>query len=117
MIAPYSAQVAVLRADPRLQGVEVDTVNAFQGREAEAVVVSFVRSNPDGVLGFVDDRRRLTVAITRARRAWVGVGDSATLSSSALFSDLLERVAAVGAHDSVWVPPWDEALSWDADGA
>ena len=110
VIAPYSAQVARLRA--RLPGVEVNTVNAFQGREKEVILCSWVRSNPDGELGFVADGRRLTVALTRARRLLVCVGDSATLSYSARFAELLERVQALpgAAWLTVWEPPWDSAL-------
>lgn len=106
VIAPYSAQVQRLSH----LGVEVATVNAFQGREKEVIVCSFVRSNHFGELGFVADRRRLTVAITRARRAWIGVGNTATLSVDASFADLFERVTAVGVLDSVWVEPWSAVL-------
>ena len=56
-------------------------MNAFQGREKDAIVVTFVRSNPDQELGFVADERRLTVAVTRARRQLVLIGDSATLDA------------------------------------
>ncbi|MCB9676991.1 MAG: AAA family ATPase [Alphaproteobacteria bacterium] len=107
VIAPYSAQVARLAALPEAKGVEVATVNAFQGREAEAVIVSFTRSNPDGELGFVADRRRLTVAVTRARRLLLMFGDSATLTAHPMFGDLLDRVEV----QSVWEPPWDSAGS------
>lgn len=106
VIAPYSAQVQRLSG----LGVEVATVNAFQGREKEVIVCSFVRSNHIGELGFVADRRRLTVAITRARRAWIGVGDSATLSVDKSFADLFARVVRVGELDSVWVEPWSAVL-------
>jgi len=50
------------------------------------------------------------VAITRARRAWIGVGNSATLSVDKSFADLFERVATVGELDSVWVEPWSAVL-------
>jgi superfamily I DNA and/or RNA helicase len=104
VITPYSAQVARLRS--RLAGIEVATVNAFQGREKEAVVVSLVRSNPDGELGFVADRRRLVVALTRARRALVLVGDGATLAHAPIFADLLGRIDAVGGLQSAWSERW-----------
>jgi superfamily I DNA and/or RNA helicase len=101
VIAAYRAQVLRLRA--RLPaGVEVSTVDAFQGREAEAVLVSFVRSNPDGALGFVADLRRLTVAITRARRLLWMVGDSATLGQHPRFAEVFEAVAAAGGWRSIW---------------
>ncbi|MFZ5479327.1 MAG: AAA domain-containing protein [Myxococcota bacterium] len=91
VIAPYSAQVARLRA-ALPETIEVGTVNAFQGREKDVIVASFVRSNAEGELGFVSDPRRLNVAVTRARRLFVGVGDSATLGRSPAFARLLESV-------------------------
>lgn len=106
VIAPYRAQVVRLQADPRLAGVEVATVNAFQGREKEAVVVSFCRSNVEGEVGFVGDRRRLVVSLTRAKRALVLVGDSATVGRLPLLAEVLDRLAADGAIVSVWEPDW-----------
>lgn len=111
VIAPYTAQVVRLGRHPALAGVEVATVNSFQGREKEAIVCSFVRSNVDGELGFVADRRRLTVAVSRARRKLVLVGDSATLSVAPEFADLLERAQLLDAYATVWEPPWDAVVS------
>lgn len=107
VIAPYSAQVERLVALPEAAGVEVATVNAFQGREAEAILVSFTRSNENGELGFVADRRRLTVALTRARRLLWMCGDSATLSRSADYAALLAQMTGI---ESIWEPPWSEAV-------
>jgi superfamily I DNA and/or RNA helicase len=93
--------------------VEVATVNAFQGREKEVIVCSFVRSNEDGDVGFVSDPRRLVVAVTRARRQLVCVGDSATLAAVPAFASLMDRIAQRGAPawQSVWEPPWDAVFS------
>lgn len=110
VIAPYSAQVSRLKAEAALADIEVATVNAFQGREKEAIVASFVRSNPDGELGFVDDPRRLVVTLTRARRGFVGIGDASTLSHSALHREVLDGIDRVGALTSVWSPPWSAVL-------
>ncbi len=98
VITPYSAQLARIRA--RLPELESGTVNAFQGREKEVILASFVRSNPDGEIGFVADPRRLNVSITRARRLFVGIGDSATLSRSAGFARLIEAVG--DGYTSAW---------------
>jgi len=106
VIAPYSAQVARLAALPQSNGVEVATVNAFQGREAEAILISFTRANQDGELGFVADRRRLTVAVTRARRLLWMFGDSATLTRHPDFAQLLDDVEV----QSIWQQPWNVAL-------
>src|SRR5207248_4302763 len=75
VIAPYRAQVRLLRdllAD--VSGLEIDSVDGFQGREKEAVVFSLVRSNAEGEIGFLADVRRTNVALTRARRKLVVIG-------------------------------------------
>ena len=110
VITPYSAQVARLRADPALAGVEIATVNGFQGREKEAILCSFVRSSDRGGVGFLEDARRLTVALTRARRLWLGCGDAGTLERARPFAPVLDRLGAIGAWRTVWEPPWDAAL-------
>ncbi len=99
---PYRAQRARLRALPALQGVTVDTINAFQGREREAMVLSLVRANERGELGFVADERRLTVAVTRARRALVVVGELATLTAHPRLAWIAAEAEAGGALRSVW---------------
>lgn len=99
VIAPYRAQVRLLRQ--RLpEAVEVDTVDAFQGREKEAILLSFTRSNTVGEVGFLKDERRLNVAITRARRHLMIVGDSGILGSHARFAALLQHVEACGGYRS-----------------
>lgn len=69
--APYGAQVELLRSRlasvPGAEKVEVASVDSFQGREADAVVISMVRSNDKGSVGFLTDQRRMNVAVTRAR--------------------------------------------------
>jgi len=102
VIAPYSAQVRLLRERLRVTGLEVASVDGWQGREAEAVVISLVRSNPIGEVGFLGDVRRLNVALTRARRKLIVIGDSATLSTLPFFRRLLEYFEALGAYRTVW---------------
>ena len=109
VIAPYSAQVSRIRA-VLPAGVEVATVNAFQGREKEAIVCSFVRSNPERELGFVADGRRLTVAVTRARRSLLCVGDATTLGAARRFGALMERFQQSDSWATVWEPPWDQLI-------
>jgi ATP-dependent RNA/DNA helicase IGHMBP2 len=102
VITPYAAQVRLLRELLRGAGVEIDSVDGFQGREKEAVVISFVRSNPEGEIGFLADVRRTNVALTRARRALIVIGDSATLSNHEFYQRLLGYFESVGAYGSVW---------------
>ena len=103
VIAPYSAQVRRLRERLRdVPGLEIDSVDGFQGREKEAVVLSLVRSNAEGEVGFLADVRRTNVALTRARRGLVVIGDSATLSNLAFYARLFEYFEAIGAYHTVW---------------
>ena len=102
IIAPYAAQVRLLRRSGSYNAVEIDTVDGFQGREKECVLISTVRSNPDGEIGFLGDARRMNVAITRARRKLIVVGDSATLGHSSFFKSLLDYFESVGGYRSVW---------------
>lgn len=82
LLAPYSAQVSALAAafpPSEYPGMEVGTIDALQGREQEVVVISLVRSNEEGEVGFLSEKRRLNVAMTRAKRQLVVVGDSETI--------------------------------------
>jgi superfamily I DNA and/or RNA helicase len=102
VIAPYAAQVRFLREQLPVAGLEIDSVDGFQGREKEAVVVSLVRSNPQAEIGFLADVRRMNVAMTRARRKLLVVGDSATVSSHPFYRRMIEYFEAVGAYRTVW---------------
>ncbi len=102
VIAPYAAQVRWLREHCESDALEVDTVDGFQGREKEAVVISLVRSNRNGEIGFLADTRRMNVALTRARRKLIIVGDSATLASHEFYSTLLEYLESISAYHTVW---------------
>ena len=102
LIAPYRAQVRLLRDMLPIDGLEIDSVDAFQGREKEAVVISMVRSNAEGEIGFLGDTRRTNVALTRARRKLVVIGDSATLSSDPFYQRLIAYFESIGAYASVW---------------
>lgn len=103
VITPYRAQVRKLRERlSDVPAVEVDSVDGFQGRENEAMVISLVRSNPAGQIGFLADTRRTNVAFTRARRALVVIGDSATLSNHPFYLRMVGHLEAIGAYGSVW---------------
>jgi superfamily I DNA and/or RNA helicase len=102
VITPYAAQVRLLRSLLTIDGLEIDTVDGFQGREKEAVVISLVRSNSNGELGFLTDTRRMNVALTRARRKLIVIGDSATIARHPFYERLLSHFERHGAHTSVW---------------
>jgi predicted DNA helicase len=105
VISPYDGQVQRLRqflAARCEEGLEVDTVDGFQGREKEAVVVSLVRANDRGEVGFLADVRRINVALTRARRKLVVVGDGATIARHPFHDALLRHAQASGAWRSAW---------------
>ena len=102
MIAPYAAQVRLLRELLAVPGLEIDSVDGFQGREKEAVVISLVRSNPKGEIGFLADVRRMNVAMTRARRKLLVVGDSATLAGHPFYQRMIEYFEGLGAYRTVW---------------
>jgi hypothetical protein len=109
VITPYLAQARLLRElldDALDAGLEVGTVDGFQGREKEAVIVDLVRSNEDGALGFLTDVRRMNVAITRARRFLMVVGDSATLARHPFYEAFMAHAEAASAWLSAWA---DEA--------
>ncbi|MBN1203307.1 MAG: AAA family ATPase [Myxococcaceae bacterium] len=107
VITPYSAQSFHLRerVEALSPDVEVDTVDAFQGREKDAILVTLTRSNSEGQLGFLTDLRRMNVALTRARRHLFVVGDSATLSSHPFYARFIEGTQAEGGYRSAWEWP------------
>ena len=105
VISPYDAQVQRLRqvlAARVEEGLEVDSVDGFQGREKDAVVVSLVRSNDLGEVGFLSDVRRMNVAITRARKKLVVVGDSATVARHPFYESFVRHAQETGGWRSAW---------------
>ncbi len=102
VISPYAAQVRLLREKLASTEVGVDTIDGFQGQEREAILISLVRSNGDGDVGFLSDTRRMNVALTRARRKLVVVGDTATLCQHPFYAKLVEYFEQWGAYKSVW---------------
>lgn len=102
VITPYAAQARRIRELVADDAVEVDTVDGFQGREKEAILISLVRSNEDGEIGFLAEVRRMNVALTRARRKLLVIGDSATLSGDAFYALLFEYIEKNGTYATVW---------------
>jgi len=110
IITPYSAQVERLtklaEASEELSAVDryvtINTVDAFQGQERDIIAISFVRSNDKGEIGFLGDIRRTNVAMTRAKKKLIMVGDSATLGTHAFYTALLEYVQHKEFYRSAW---------------
>ncbi len=106
VVTPYTAQVRLLTdlfsegggfdEGGRFAGLEVRSVDGYQGREKEVIVFCTVRSNPDGDIGFLADQRRLNVAVTRARRGLVVIGDATTLRRDGVWRSWLEWVEESG---------------------
>ncbi len=110
IITPYSAQVERLaklaEASEEISTigryVTINTVDAFQGQERDIIAISFVRSNEKSEVGFLSDIRRTNVAMTRARKKLIMVGDSATLGTHPFYLELLEYVQQKGFYKSAW---------------
>lgn len=102
IIAPYAAQVRLLRSRLELEGLEIDTVDGFQGREKEVVLLTMVRSNAEAIIGFLSDQRRSNVAMTRAKRKLIMVGDSATLCVHDFYAEVLKYFEDQDAYQSVF---------------
>ncbi|XP_055802390.1 uncharacterized protein LOC129871491 isoform X2 [Solanum dulcamara] len=94
LITPYAAQVVFLKTlksnVDKLKEMEISTVDGFQGREKEAIIISMVRSNSKKEVGFLSDRRRMNVAVTRARRQCCLVCDTETVSGDKFLKGLIE---------------------------
>lgn len=117
VVTPYNAQLSLLSHDLGLKeafpGIELGSVDGFQGREKEAVIVSLVRSNEEGDVGFLGEKRRLNVAMTRPRRHLCVIGDSETVGKGSKFlkrwMEHLEKEADLRYPDvaelqAVWEP-------------
>ena len=89
IISPYADQVKIIQDKTP---VEVKTVDGFQGREKEIIIISTVRSNENGNIGFLKDLRRLNVAITRAKRKLIIIGNKNTLKHNPTYARLIEFV-------------------------
>ena len=100
IISPYKAQVQYLRSKLRNNAslrpyrnlMSINTVDGFQGQERDVIFISLVRANEEGQIGFLNDLRRMNVAITRARMKLVILGDAATLTRHSFYKKLMESI-------------------------
>ncbi|PSQ80629.1 MAG: IGHMBP2 family helicase, partial [Bacteroidetes bacterium QS_1_63_11] len=96
VISPYDDQVDRIDDQIGIEDLEVDTVDGFQGREKEAVLLSLVRSNDRGEIGFLGEPRRFNVAVTRARRKAVVVGDASTVAAGDVYDRFIRYAEQEG---------------------
>jgi len=92
LISPYKDQAEWIRGRIDNERIEIDTVDGFQGREKEMIVLSLVRTNDSGNIGFLKDLRRLNVSLTRAKKKLVVIGDSPTVSNHPCYRGLIDYV-------------------------
>lgn len=101
LISPYAGQVALAK-ETISSRLRISTIDSFQGQEYPIVIISLVRSNEDGGIGFLKDYRRMNVAMTRAKDRLYVVGDSATLGKDNFYLAFINYVEKHGAYRSVW---------------
>ena len=100
LISPYKAQVQYIRTlirknsffRPYRKLININTVDGFQGQEKDVIFISLVRANDQGQIGFLNDLRRMNVAITRAKMKLVVLGNSDTLIKHAFYRELIEYI-------------------------
>lgn len=110
VISPYKQQIGVLKEQllhtPALKlygdKIAVNTIDSFQGQERDVVYISMTRSNAAGEIGFLSDIRRMNVAMTRARKKLVVIGDSATLSQLSFYLNFITYAEQHNAYKSAW---------------
>ena len=103
VISPYRAQVQYLRRllkkkdffKPYRHLISVNTVDGFQGQERDVILISLVRANDEGQIGFLRDLRRMNVAITRARMKLIILGDASTMTRHPFYKKLYEYIDAL----------------------
>ncbi len=111
IISPYKAQVNLLREiyegqfseeDPIFTKVAINTVDSFQGQERDIIYIGLVRSNEKGEIGFLADTRRMNVAMTRAKKKLVVIGDSSTIGQNDFYEKFLDYIQEIGAYRSAF---------------
>ena len=107
IISPYKAQVLAMEEHFSEEWVSsyditVNTIDSFQGQERDVIYISLARSNEDGVIGFLSDLRRMNVAMTRAKKKLVIIGDSGTLANHKFYQDFLTYTEGISAYVSAF---------------
>jgi superfamily I DNA and/or RNA helicase len=110
IISPYRLQVQLLQEQAPHSSelrryshkITVNTIDSFQGQERDIIYIGMTRSNPDSRIGFLAEVRRMNVAMTRARRKLVVIGDSATLAQTPFYAGFIEYAERHNAYNSAW---------------
>ncbi len=102
IISPYRRQVTLLEEMIINYAGNAQTIDSFQGQEKELIIVSLVRSNENGIIGFLKDYRRMNVALTRAKKKLIIIGDSATIGNDSFYQNLLDYIEKQGTYRSAW---------------
>lgn len=108
LISPYREQILHMKQeveeDERLEDVPlaINSIDGFQGQEREIVYISLVRSNDKGEIGFLNDYRRMNVALTRAKKLLVVIGDSATVGRYKFYEEFIDYVEKNGEYQTAW---------------
>ena len=110
VISPYKEQIRILKEqllnypDLAIFGnkISVNTIDSFQGQERDVVYISMTRSNNEGDIGFLSDIRRMNVAMTRARKKLVVIGDSSTLAQLPFYANFITYAEQLGGYKSAW---------------
>ncbi len=110
VVSPYKEQVQYLTThiaedvdfDNFRSQIAIKTIDGFQGQERDVIYISLVRSNDLKEIGFLNDIRRMNVALTRAKKKLVVIGDSATLANHSFYKSFLDYTESINAYKSAW---------------
>jgi superfamily I DNA and/or RNA helicase len=100
-ISPYSGQVNYAK-EILPSSMRISTIDSFQGQEEETIIISLVRSNSEGQIGFLKDHRRMNVALTRAKENLFIIGDSTTLAKDPYFDAMFTYLDKIGGYKTAW---------------
>lgn len=110
IIAPYRRQAILLQdavyADPAIKAyakyIQINTIDSFQGQEKDIIYISLTRSNEQQTIGFLSDVRRMNVAMTRAKKKLIVIGDSATVGKHKFYENFMQYMETIAHYHSVW---------------
>ncbi len=110
IISPYKQQIKIIdeivQAENSLKKIlpfiSVNTIDSFQGQERDIVLISMTRSNNEGKIGFLADTRRMNVAMTRAKKKLIVIGDSSTIATHPFYEKMIHYSEQINSYKSAW---------------